>query len=118
MLSLLAFARHTTQCQSSPGRPMALLRAPARVETRRPVTNMRNARDEEKRIQLRDGRWLGYSESGDSAGIPVLFFHGFGTTRVICPADSSARQLGIRVIAVDRPGLGLSTPLPGRRLID
>jgi len=83
-----------------------------------PDTTTRNARDEENRIQLRDGRWLGYSESGDPAGVPVLFFHGFGTTRVICPPDSSARQLGVRMIAVDRPGLGLSTPRPGRGLLD
>ena len=97
---------------------MALLRAPARRIERDVATTARNARDEEKRIQLRDGRWLGYTESGAPAGLPVLFFHGFGTTRVICPPDAAARQLGIRLIAVDRPGLGLSTPLPGRRLLD
>jgi pimeloyl-ACP methyl ester carboxylesterase len=83
-----------------------------------PDTTTRNARDEDNRIQLRDGRFLGYSESGDPNGAPVLFLHGFGTTRVICPPDSAARQLGLRLIAVDRPGLGLSTPLPGRRLLD
>jgi len=97
---------------------MALLRAPTRSMERVPDTTTRNARDEEHRIQLRDGRWLGYTESGDPAGAPVLFFHGFGTTRVICPPDNSARQLGVRMIAVDRPGLGLSTPRPGRGLLD
>jgi pimeloyl-ACP methyl ester carboxylesterase len=97
---------------------MALLRAPARSIERDADTTARIARDEEKRIQLRDGRWLGYSESGDPNGVPVLFFHGFGTTRVVCPPDGSASHLGVRLIAVDRPGLGLSTPLPGRRLLD
>jgi pimeloyl-ACP methyl ester carboxylesterase len=97
---------------------MALLRVPARVQSRRRGMAAREARDEEKRIRLLDGRWLGYFEAGDPHGVPVLFFHGFGTTRVICPPDEAARQLGVRLIAVDRPGLGLSTPLPGRRLLD
>jgi pimeloyl-ACP methyl ester carboxylesterase len=97
---------------------MALLRAPARTSIERAATSERIAREEERRVRLRDGRWLGYGESGEPNGVPVLFFHGFGTTRVICPPDSTAAQLGVRLIAVDRPGLGLSTPLPGRRLVD
>lgn len=68
---------------------------------------------------LRDGRRLGYAEYGDPDGRPVLFFHGLGTTRVICPPDDApARELGVRLIALDRPGVGLSDPLPGRRLLD
>ncbi len=97
---------------------MALLRAPASTDMRRQDTTSRIARDDDKRLRLNDGRWLGYRESGDPAGVPVLFFHGFGTTRVVCPADETARQLGVRLLAVDRPALGLSTPLPGRRLLD
>ena len=97
---------------------MALLRAPARTDLRAQVTTAREERDDEKEIRLRDGRWLGFVESGDPHGMPVLFFHGFGTTRVVCPYDEAARQLGVRLIAIDRPGLGLSTPLPGRRLLD
>jgi pimeloyl-ACP methyl ester carboxylesterase len=70
-------------------------------------------------LQLRDGRRLGYADYGDPTGRPVLFFHGFGTSRVICPPDEAlARSLGARLIAVDRPGIGLSDPLPGRRLLD
>src|SRR5215213_1554016 len=70
-------------------------------------------------IRIDDGRRLGYSEYGDPAGSPVLFFHGFGTSRVICPPDDAlARNLGVRLIAVDRPGIGLSDALPGRRLLD
>jgi pimeloyl-ACP methyl ester carboxylesterase len=95
---------------------MALLRAPARAAARRPETTARGRED--KRLRLHDGRWLGYTESGDPNGRPVLFFHGFGTTRVVCPSDEPARRLGIRLLAVDRPGIGLSTPLPGRRLLD
>ena len=69
-------------------------------------------------VRLRDGRRLGYSEHGDPEGRPVLFFHGFGTSRVICPPDEPAVELGIRLIAVDRPGIGLSEALPGRQLLD
>jgi pimeloyl-ACP methyl ester carboxylesterase len=96
---------------------MALLRVPARAVLRRSDTT-RKTRDGDKRLRLRDGRWLGYFESGDPHGAPVLFFHGFGTTRVVCPPDEPARRLGVRLIALDRPGIGLSTPKPGRRLLD
>ena len=70
-------------------------------------------------LRLSDGRRLGYRVHGPSDGRPVLFFHGLGTSRVICPTDDAlAEQLGMRLIAVDRPGIGLSDRLPGRRLLD
>jgi pimeloyl-ACP methyl ester carboxylesterase len=68
---------------------------------------------------LPDGRRLGYAEYGTAQGSPVLFFHGLGTTRLICPPDEQvARELDVRLIAVDRPGIGISDPQPGRRLLD
>jgi pimeloyl-ACP methyl ester carboxylesterase len=97
---------------------MALLRAPALAGSARPHTTSLETRDEDKHIRLHDGRQLGYRESGDPEGTPILFFHGFGTTRVICPTDDTARRMGVRVIALDRPGIGLSTPRAGRRLLD
>ena len=78
----------------------------------------RGPRPEDQVLRLADRRRLGYSESGDPEGAPVLFFHGFGTTRVICPPAQPAEELGIRLIAVDRPGIGLSDPKPGRNLLD
>ena len=76
-------------------------------------------RPHDRRIRLSDGRRLGYAEYGDPNGRAVLFFHGLGTSRVICPPDGDlARNVGARLIAVDRPGIGLSDPLPGRRLLD
>ena len=70
-------------------------------------------------VTLADGRRLGYYESGDPRGRPVFFFHGFGTSRVICPPDEEAAlEMGVRLIAVDRPGIGLSDAQPGRRLLD
>ena len=96
---------------------MALLRVTARVSASQ-ITTEPKIRTSESRIRLHDGRWLGYVESGDPNGRPVLFFHGFGTTRVVCPPEDAARRLGVRLIAFDRPGIGLSTPRPGRRLLD
>jgi pimeloyl-ACP methyl ester carboxylesterase len=96
---------------------MALVRAPAR-QASEGVVVATSARAEDRRVRLSDGRWLGYAEHGDPHGRPVLFFHGLGTTRVICPTDDVARRLGVRLIAPDRPGIGLSDRLPGRRLLD
>jgi pimeloyl-ACP methyl ester carboxylesterase len=73
----------------------------------------------DRSIRLRDGRRLGYRESGRPDGTPVLFLHGLGTSRVICPVDQPlADSLAVRLIAVDRPGIGLSDPHRGRRLLD
>lgn len=70
-------------------------------------------------IRLRDGRLLGYDDFGAAGGVPVLFFHGFGSSRVLRhPEDSIAGDLGLRIIAPDRPGIGLSSRLARRRLLD
>jgi len=96
---------------------MTAISAPAR-----PVARAREiepgARPEDHLFQLADGRRLGWSESGDPSGRPVFFFHGFGTTRIVCPPDEAALEHHIRLIAVDRPGIGLSDPQPGRSLLD
>lgn len=96
---------------------MALLRVPARASAPG-IESARERRAADAVVTLRDGRLLGYAEYGDPRGRPVLFFHGLGTTRVICPPDDSARDLGLRLIAPDRPGIGLSDARPGRRLLD
>jgi pimeloyl-ACP methyl ester carboxylesterase len=95
---------------------MAVLRNTARLAPRG-AADEDEMRAEDRRLQLSDGRWLGYAETGVPDGLPVFFFHGFGTTRVVCPPDETAANLGVRLIAVDRPGIGLSEPLPGRRLL-
>ncbi len=68
---------------------------------------------------LPDGRRLGYVEFGDSSGIPVFGFHGTPGSRFMFRlVDEPARRLGLRIIAPDRPGFGLSTFQPGRKLAD
>ena len=70
-------------------------------------------------IRVRDGRQLGYAEYGDPCGAPVLHFHGHPGSRLEAALlEGAAQEVGVRVIGVDRPGMGLSTPLPKRRLLD
>lgn len=70
-------------------------------------------------MKLTDGRALGYVEYGDPSGIPVFFFHGFPASRLEgAILDIPARETGVRLIAPDRPGFGLSDPKPGRSFSD
>src|SRR6266508_482559 len=70
-------------------------------------------------IALPDGRALAYAEYGDPTGRPVLFFHATpGYRRNPWTSDAELRSGGVRLIAPDRPGVGASTPKPGRRLLD
>jgi pimeloyl-ACP methyl ester carboxylesterase len=66
-------------------------------------------------ITLPDGRRLGFAEYGDPNAMPVLYYHGFPSCRL---EPSMLEISGIRLIALDRPGYGLSDPLPGRTLLD
>lgn len=70
-------------------------------------------------MELPDGRRLGYAEFGDRAGAPVMYFHGWPGARVEGRlGDDAARASGVRLIAVDRPGMGGSTFQPNRALLD
>ncbi len=70
-------------------------------------------------IRLDCGRRLGYAEYGDPDGRPLLYFHGFPSSRLEAAfCDTAARQLGIRIVGVDRPGYGLSDFVSQRRLDD
>lgn len=70
-------------------------------------------------IRLPDGRRLGYAEFGAAGGRPVFLFHGFNASRLMRhPDDNLTASLDVRLIALDRPGVGLSTPQRGRSLLD
>ncbi len=70
-------------------------------------------------LRLPDGRRLGWRRYGPSGGVPVLYFHGWPTSRLEAQLlEPEAIRQGARVIAVDRPGYGLSDFQPGRRLLD
>jgi pimeloyl-ACP methyl ester carboxylesterase len=72
-------------------------------------------------IRLEDGRAFGFAEYGDPAGKPVFYFHGAPSCRLdwaMFGDEAWARSRGVRFIAVDRPGTGLSDFQAGRRLVD
>jgi len=64
---------------------------------------------------LADGRRISWREYGDPRGAPVLWNHGgLVLGRDVSLADGPARDLGLRIVAPDRPGIGDSDPQPGR----
>ena len=99
-----------------PRRVRVLRRARRRARFREAISGLG---PKSRQVRLADGRTLGFDEFGDPEGSPVLFFHGFCSSRVVRhPDDEIATQLGARVIAVDRPGIGISTRHPNRRVTD
>lgn len=68
--------------------------------------------------RLSDGRVLGWAEWGPPDGTPVLFSPGAGTSRRLGFAAGAVAGEGVRLIALDRPGLGASSPAPGRTFAD
>ena len=80
---------------------------------------MDTAQAQDGQHRLRDGRLLGYTEYGRPDGKPVFYFHGFPSSRLEARlADGAAARTGVRLIAVDRPGFGLSDFKRGRTLGD
>ncbi len=70
-------------------------------------------------LKLPDGRQLCYAEYGDPNGKPIFEFHGNPSSRLGSMLfDEAARRHGIRIIGIDRPGMGLSDYKPGRKLLD
>ncbi|MDQ3267600.1 MAG: alpha/beta hydrolase, partial [Pseudomonadota bacterium] len=70
-------------------------------------------------IRLLDGRRLSYAEYGVASGSPMLFFHGApGSRHIHADIADIAMRRGIRLIALERPGYGLSDPKPGRTILD
>lgn len=60
-------------------------------------------------LVLPDGRRVACAEYGDISGLPVLALHGTpGSRLMFALADRAARDRGIRLIAPERPGYGLS----------
>jgi pimeloyl-ACP methyl ester carboxylesterase len=66
-------------------------------------------------IDLRDGRQLAYRAYGPAGGTPVLFIPGAGSGRLMRFGDDALLQRrNVRLISVDRPGLGGSTADPAK----
>ncbi len=70
-------------------------------------------------LTLKDGRKLSYLDVGKAGGPAVFHFHGHGSSRLeALMREEAANRLGLRVIALDRPGIGYSDPQAGDRLLD
>src|SRR6476659_10912359 len=75
-------------------------------------------------LTLTDGRKLSYALYGTPAGKPVFYFHGTPSSRLepllLNVYNKDLEQLllqyGIYLIAVDRPGVGLSTYNPNNSI--
>jgi pimeloyl-ACP methyl ester carboxylesterase len=69
-------------------------------------------------LTLRDGRRLAYADYGDPQGRPVVFLHGWGDSRLTRhPDDQLTAAAGVRLLTVDRPGVGASDYQPRRTLL-
>jgi pimeloyl-ACP methyl ester carboxylesterase len=62
------------------------------------------------RVTLPDGDRISYVDLGPLTGRPVLYLHGTPGTRLMAAGlADAAEELGLRVLAPDRPGCGGST---------
>ena len=70
-------------------------------------------------MTLADGRVLGYAEAGDPEGKVLFHFHGLNSSRLeVKMVHDQMLKAGIRFIGIDRPGIGLSTFLENREVLD
>jgi pimeloyl-ACP methyl ester carboxylesterase len=70
-------------------------------------------------VRLPGGRCLAVDEYGDPEGRVVFYCHGLPGSRALGEGDPLRDPgPGLRILAVDRPGLGHSDPHPRRGLID
>jgi pimeloyl-ACP methyl ester carboxylesterase len=71
-------------------------------------------------VEVREGRNLGYADFGSESGRTILWYHGTPGGRRQVPEDARvmANKLDLRVIGVDRPGIGYSTSHHYRNILD
>jgi len=70
-------------------------------------------------VELPDGAIVAFEEYGDPNGVPVIFCHGWPSSRTMARlTDEPARDPGVRIISPDRPGISGSSLHRDRRLSD
>lgn len=75
--------------------------------------HFRRANDSSSKLTLPDGRTIGYAQYGDPTGKPVICLHGIlGSRLENALFDVNAKELGARIIGIERPGMGWSSPDP------
>ena len=72
-----------------------------------------------QKMKLSNGRTLGYAEYGPLRGVPVFYFHGFPGSRFEATiVEDKLEDLNVHLIAIDRPGMGLSDYQKNRAILD
>jgi pimeloyl-ACP methyl ester carboxylesterase len=72
-----------------------------------------------QKFPLRHGGMVAVSEYGKRNGAPIFFCHGWPSSRTMAElTDAAARELGLRIISPDRPGIRNSSLQPERKLLD
>ncbi len=73
----------------------------------------------ERFVHVQGDAVVAFQEYGDANGVPVIFCHGWPSSRTMALlTDEPARDLGIRIISPDRPGISGSSLQPNRKLAD
>ncbi|KAJ5532783.1 hypothetical protein N7494_009335 [Penicillium frequentans] len=72
-----------------------------------------------QKLTLSNGRTLGYAEYGNPTDYPLLYFHGYPSSRLEGWGFHKWPEIhGFRLIVPDRPGFGLSSYQPNRQILD
>ena len=96
-----------TNSTNKPPTPLTLTPSQYRLDT-----------DSSATFTLPDARKLGYAQYGTATGKTVFYLHGLPGSRLEAAAfDFFSLKLGVRIIAVDRPGYGWSSPHPERTIL-
>jgi pimeloyl-ACP methyl ester carboxylesterase len=67
----------------------------------------------------KDGQVIGFADYGPETGLPVIYLHGLPGSRFEASIwEPEAEDLDLRLIAPDRPGIGLSQRDAKRSLVD
>lgn len=74
---------------------------------------------ENETLYLSSGNTIGLAHYGDPDGPVVFYFHGLCTSRLEGAYwAKAAESVGAHIIALDRPGIGLSSAQPNRKLLE
>jgi pimeloyl-ACP methyl ester carboxylesterase len=72
-----------------------------------------------KQLQLANGAAVAFEEYGERNGVPVIFCHGWPSSCTMAElTDTAAREVGVRIISPDRPGISGSAFQENRKLSD
>ena len=67
----------------------------------------------------KNGERVAFSEYGEPNGEPVMFCHGWPSSRTMGElTHEAAQQTGVRILSPDRPGIRGSSFRPNRKLLD